>query len=71
MTSSVHTTTFGAQASVLVSLLVASSFLSACGQKGPLFLPDKQTAEVPAPAPQPPGTEPTSEQTSKKKAEPR
>jgi predicted small lipoprotein YifL len=56
---------------VLVSLLVASSFLSACGQKGPLFLPDKQTAEVPAPAPQPPGTEPTSEQTSKKKAEPR
>jgi predicted small lipoprotein YifL len=40
-----------------------------CGQKGPLFLPDREPTVVQQPAP-PAGTEPASEET-KKKEEPR
>jgi predicted small lipoprotein YifL len=38
-------------------LAAALALLAACGQKGPLYLPDKQAAVVtsaPAPAPAPP-----------------
>ncbi|HJS21545.1 MAG TPA: lipoprotein [Steroidobacteraceae bacterium] len=49
-----------------VTLALAST---SCGQKGPLFLPDRETTVVQPPAPTP-GTEPASEET-KKKEEPR
>jgi predicted small lipoprotein YifL len=58
-----------------VGMLVALGFAAAaCGQKGPLFLPeDREATEVQAPAPAPapaPANEPTTEET-KKKEEPR
>ena len=55
--------------SARIGTLVALGFAAAaCGQKGPLFLPeDRGTTEVQAPAP---ASEPASEET-KKKEEPR
>jgi predicted small lipoprotein YifL len=52
-----------------VGMLVALGFAAAaCGQKGPLFLPeDREATEVQAPAP---ANEPATEET-KKKEEPR
>lgn len=43
--------------------------VAGCGQKGPLYLPDRETTVVQPPVPAP-GTEPASEET-KKKEEPR
>jgi len=34
----------------LVVLLIAAGLLTACGQKGALYLPDRQPQAVPAPA---------------------
>ena len=55
-----------ARIGMLVALALA---VAGCGQKGPLFLPDRDTTVVQPPAPHP-GTEPASEET-KKKEEPR
>ena len=53
-----------------VGMLVALALAAAgCGQKGPLFLPDRETEAVEPPAPAP-ATEPANEET-KKKEEPR
>ncbi|CRI64987.1 conserved exported hypothetical protein [Thiocapsa sp. KS1] len=35
---------------VLVALLGIASMIGACGQKGPLYLPEPPVVEVPAPA---------------------
>ena len=51
-----------------IGILFALALAAGCGQKGPLFLPDRDVTEVP-PAPAP-ASEPTSEET-KKKEEPR
>ncbi|HSC05556.1 MAG TPA: lipoprotein [Steroidobacteraceae bacterium] len=58
-------------AALRVGMLVALGFAAAaCGQKGPLFLPeDRETTEVQAPAPAP-ANKPATEET-KKKEEPR
>jgi predicted small lipoprotein YifL len=58
------------RAYLAASLLGVAILIAGCGQKGPLFLPDHQDTEVPASAPQP-TTEPASEDTTKKKEEPR
>jgi predicted small lipoprotein YifL len=58
------------RACLAASLLGVAIVIAGCGQKGPLFLPDHQDSEVPATAPQP-TTEPASEDTTKKKEEPR
>jgi len=58
------------RACLAASLLGLATVIAGCGQKGPLFLPDHQDTEVPASAPQP-TTEPASEDTTKKKEEPR
>lgn len=58
------------RACLATALLMGAFALAGCGQKGPLYLPDRETSEVQPPAPQPP-TEPASEDTTKKKEEPR
>jgi predicted small lipoprotein YifL len=63
-------TRFAVQACLAASLLGGALALAGCGQKGPLYLPDREASEVQPPAPQPP-TEPASEDTTKKKEEPR
>jgi predicted small lipoprotein YifL len=51
------------------TLIALALVLAGCGQKGPLFLPDRETEEVQPPAPKP-ASEPASEET-RKKEEPR
>lgn len=50
--------------------LASSLVLAGCGQTGPLFLPEGEIKVAVPPAAQP-GTEPASEETTKKKEEPR
>jgi predicted small lipoprotein YifL len=57
-------------ASLTAFWLGGALVLAGCGQKGPLFLPGEESAEVPPPATQP-TTEPASEDATKKKEEPR
>ena len=57
-------------ASLAAFLLSGALVLAGCGQKGPLFLPGDASTEVPPVATQP-TTEPASEDTTKKKEEPR
>jgi predicted small lipoprotein YifL len=45
----------------LIALLVAGSTLTACGQKGNLYLPSQKKSKVP-PTQQPPGTPPAGTQ---------
>ncbi|RZA21344.1 MAG: sugar transporter [Lysobacteraceae bacterium] len=46
----------------LVALLAVASALSACGNKGPLVMPDDKPAEAPAkPAEQPAAVEPAAD----------
>jgi predicted small lipoprotein YifL len=39
-------------------LLCATALLAGCGQKGPLYLPDKNTRVITTPAPPPPAPAP-------------
>ena len=57
--------------SALIALVLAGGTLSACGQKGQLYLPSQKKTKVPAgqqpqdaqpPGTQPPGTQPPSAQ---------
>jgi predicted small lipoprotein YifL len=54
----------------LLLMALAAAVLSGCGQKGPLYLPDKKPAVVQPPAAQPPpastAATPTPTQTPKK-----
>lgn len=62
-------TDFGDRARVALLMLASSLVLAACGQTGPLYLPDREDGAVvqaPSPAPR---TEPASEEPDKKKEE--
>ena len=61
---------FAIRACAVACWLVGPLVLAGCGQTGPLFLPEGETKVAVPPAPQP-GTEPASEETTKKKEEPR
>ncbi len=70
MKSTAAGVSFAIRACAVACCLVGPVVLAGCGQTGPLFLPEGETKEAVPPAPQP-GTEPASEETTKKKEEPR